>query len=553
MTRSRELAKILTDGNLTGTLDVAGVLTGASLDISGNIDIDGTTNLDVTDIDGTLNVQGETTLQTHLNLSDGGQIKLGNGSDLRIFHDGNNSYIDDVATGDLYIRSNKIRLQKYFGENYLVGSEDGSVSLYYDNVKKFETTSSGVTVTGSILTTNIYGANDGNTGIQFEGSDVLTFHSGGQENIQLSSNAIVFNQDSIDMDFRIESNNKTNVFFVDAGNDRIGIGTDTPSYLLDMLESGSGDAAIQIKTTTGGDPTLIFNSAQANRSGIIKYQDNGTNIGRIQYNHSGDRIDIQAGSSTGATMSILNGKVGIGTTTPGSFGSITSDLVVGTTSGEHGMTIASGTGNSGRLQFADNTASPFRGAIEYAHSSDDLMFYTAGSQRMRIKSDGKVGINESSPDAMLHIVNGYPNTAIKTESNTTNGHWAIEFHNSNGRVGNIMTIGSATQFNVSSDYRLKENVKYDFDATSRLKQLKPARFNFIADADTTVDGFIAHEVSSIVPEAISGEKDAVDGDGKAVMQGIDQSKLVPLLVKTLQEALTEIDTLKTKVAALEGS
>ena len=165
---------------------------------------------------------------------------------------------------------------------------------------------------------------------------------------------------------------------------------------------------------------------------------------------------------------------------------------------------------------------------------------------MRIASDGKVGINESSPDAMLHIVNGYPNTAIKTESNTLNGHWAVEFHNPNGRVGNIMTIGSATQFNTSSDYRLKENVKYDFDATSRLKQLKPARFNFIADADTTVDGFIAHEVSSIVPEAISGEKDAVDADGNAVMQGIDQSKIVPLLVKTIQE-------LEARITALESA
>ena len=114
MTRAKDISKIVSDANFGGTLDVA----------------------------------GETTLATHLNLGDGGQIKLGNGSDLRIFHDGNNSYIDDVATGDLYIRSNKIRLQKYFGENYLVGSEDGAVELYHNNVKKIETDSSGVTVTG---------------------------------------------------------------------------------------------------------------------------------------------------------------------------------------------------------------------------------------------------------------------------------------------------------------------------------------------------------------------------------------------------------------------
>jgi hypothetical protein len=78
----------------------------------------------------------------------------------------------------------------------------------------------------------------------------------------------------------------------------------------------------------------------------------------------------------------------------------------------------------------------------------------------------------------------------------------------------------------------------------RLKELKPSKFNFIADADTTVDGFLAHEVSDTVPEAISGTKDAVDDDGNPDYQGIDQSKLVPLLVSALQEAITRIETLE---------
>ena len=99
-----------------------------------------------------------------------------------------------------------------------------------------------------------------------------------------------------------------------AGN--VGIGTSSPGHLLDILKSGSGDATINIKSTTGGDPTIIFNSAAANRSGLLKFQDNGTNVGRIEYVHNGDRIDFQAGSATGATMSMENGKVGIGTTSP---------------------------------------------------------------------------------------------------------------------------------------------------------------------------------------------------------------------------------------------
>ena len=120
-------------------------------------------------------------------------------------------------------------------------------------------------------------------------------------------------------------------------------------------------------------------------------------------------------------------------------------------------------------------------------------------------------------------------------------------HNVSGvAVGSISANGSSTAYNTSSDYRLKENVDYDWDATTRLKQLKPARFNFIIDeTNTLVDGFLAHEVSGIVPEAITGEKDAVDGEGNPQYQGIDQSKLVPLLVKTIQE-------LEARITALES-
>ena len=158
---------------------------------------------------------------------------------------------------------------------------------------------------------------------------------------------------------------------------------------------------------------------------------------------------------------------------------------------------------------------------------------------------------------------------INTKTNTATTRTHFGFNNSNGTVGTIQTSGSGTAYNTSSDYRLKENVDYDWDATTRLKQLKPARFNFIADANKTVDGFLAHEAQAIVPEAVSGDKDAMmdqeyevtpavlDENGTettaAVMgtrsvpdyQGIDQSKIVPLLVKTIQE-------LEARITALEG-
>ena len=119
-------------------------------------------------------------------------------------------------------------------------------------------------------------------------------------------------------------------------------------------------------------------------------------------------------------------------------------------------------------------------------------------------------------------------------------------------VGYITTNGTSTSYSTSSDYRLKENVVAISDGITRLKTLKPYRFNFISDKDTTVDGFFAHEVTA-VPEAVTGTKDETDSDNNPKYQGIDQSKIVPLLVAALQEAVAKIETLETKVAALEGS
>lgn len=144
---------------------------------------------------------------------------------------------------------------------------------------------------------------------------------------------------------------------------------------------------------------------------------------------------------------------------------------------------------------------------------------------------------------------------ISTSRAATNSQSHHVFYNPNGSVGNIATNGSATAYNTSSDYRLKTAVNYDWDATTRLKQLRPARFKWIADGDNAVpvDGFLAHEAAIICPESVTGTKDEVDADGNPIMQGIDQSKIVPLLVKTLQEAITKIETLETKVQALEDA
>jgi len=122
MTRAKDISKILTDADISGTLDVT----------------------------------GETTLATHLNLGDNDKIKLGTSQDLELYHDGNDSNIADVGTGTLLLKTDGagIYLQKGSSETLAQFKTDGAVNLYYDNSKKFETTSSGVTVTGAITGTS---------------------------------------------------------------------------------------------------------------------------------------------------------------------------------------------------------------------------------------------------------------------------------------------------------------------------------------------------------------------------------------------------------------
>ena len=209
----------------------------------------------------------------------------------------------------------------------------------------------------------------------------------------------------------------------------------------------------------------------------------------------------------------------------------------------------------------------------------NMLFKNNGAERMRIDSAGDVIVGDTA------VIRGSSQDGVSIEAEGriylsrgtgTGGFTHLGFYNGNGLVGHITSTNAATAYSTSSDYRLKENINYEFDALSRVAQLKPARFNFIAHKDMIVDGFLAHEVSDIVPEAITGEKDAVkeeeyeitpaelndEGDvvTEAVMgtrevpdyQGIDQSKLVPLLTKAIQEQQELIETLTARIETLEG-
>jgi len=244
-----------------------------------------------------------------------------------------------------------------------------------------------------------------------------------------------------------------------------------------------------------------------------------------------------------------NNQVGIGTTSPASG----YKLEIENSTGNAQQLITAGTNYNSTISFGDQTANT-SGQIVYAHNGDYMRFDTNGSEAMRVDSSGNLLVGKTSVDNTTAGGDIYAGSISLVEDGSrvatfvrkTSDGEIVSFRKDTTTVGSISVTGSSTAYNTSSDYRLKENVVADWDATTRLKQLNPVRFNFIADPDTTVDGFLAHEVQTIVPEAITGTHNEVDDDDNPVYQGIDQSKLVPLLVKTIQE-------LEARITALENA
>ena len=180
---------------------------------------------------------------------------------------------------------------------------------------------------------------------------------------------------------------------------------------------------------------------------------------------------------------------------------------------------------------------------------------TSYTERMQITSAGtvKIGALTNSKWELRTPTDG-AYVLIDHATNAGTGYSYFVFRYNGTSIGGIAQNGTtAVSFNTTSDHRLKENVTDMSGAIARVKSLSPKRFNFIGESNRTVDGFLAHEAQTVVPEAITGTHNEVDDDGNAVMQSIDQSKLVPLLTGALKEAITKIEALEARVTALEDA
>ena len=336
-------------------------------------------------------------------------------------------------------------------------------------------------------------------------------------------------------------------------------------------------------TAAGDNAAIGYTAAE----GLILTGQGSTNDVTIKNDADADVLEIP----TGTTNVSVVGSV----TTEGG------DNLFRNSSGGSTVSIISGTSNTSILKMGDTDDFDI-GQILYHHGVNQMVFHVNDTDFLSINSTGHLFLGTTSErnagDLSIDFSGSSEGALGLNDTTSSNGSVFAGFLTGGTFRGSISNNNNgAVAYNTTSDYRLKENVSYDFDATARLKQLKPARFNWIADDTNTLqDGFLAHEVSGIVPEAITGTKDGTkttanvvldeneniiatgltedewkagkeipkDSNGKDLTpmfasnttwkasitqkhyQEIDQAKLVPLLVKTIQELEARIAVLESK-------
>jgi cytoskeletal protein CcmA (bactofilin family) len=519
----------------------------AGLTVAGDIDVDGTTNLDAVDIDGATQIDGTVTVGVD-----------DTGYDVKMFGaTSGKSLLWDESADSLIVT----------GTTTLVGTTNLD-AVDIDGATQIDGTVA-VGVDGTGYDVKFFGDTTARFLLWDQSADSLLFTDNAKA---------VWGQPGNDLQITHDGSNSfitdagTGNLYLDSAAGNIYLRTNASENALEAVGNGAVtlyyDNAAKFATVTGG--VNITGELEADSLDI----DGATQIdGTVTVGVDDTGYDVKFfGATSGSYMLwdestddlILGGaaRLGIGTTAP------TGKLQVAGAnidfaSGENGIlnvfsTDADALNKGGSISLGGNSNSGLFGfaLIKGAKASTDAGYLAFGTrsasaystERMRISSAGQVFINctAAPSDSVAGVRLGNPAVALCAFScgSPTTEVYQLGFYNGNGLVGRISTSGSATSYTTSSDYRLKENVVYDWDATTRLKQLKPARFNFIGDADTTFDGFLAHEAQAVVPECVTGVKDEVDADGNPILQGIDQSKIVPLLVKTIQELEARITTLE---------
>jgi len=257
-------------------------------------------------------------------------------------------------------------------------------------------------------------------------------------------------------------------------------------------------------------------------------------------------LALQTGNTTAVTIDASQ-NVGIGITSPVGKLHVRTGI-------DSNLEVQTSTVITGVQLLSINNARNVYGPIELSGSQN--VFYTNGTERMRIDSSGYVMVGTTSQVASGKVSISYAGNTLQglafndTASNAT--AQALRFLSGGTLVGYIQTSTTATTYVTSSDYRLKENIAPITGALDKVAQLKPVTYKWKINGSDG-QGFIAHELQAIIPDCVSGEKDAVNEDGSIKPQGIDTSFLVATLTAAIQEQQALITSLTARITALEGA
>jgi hypothetical protein len=281
----------------------------------------------------------------------------------------------------------------------------------------------------------------------------------------------------------------------------------------------------------------------------------------IQPDNSGS-LALQTNNGTAAVTIDTSQNVGIGTASPASYNAIANQLVL-LKAADTGITIATGTTQTGSIFFADGTTSDaaYRGYVQYVHNTDHLAFGTSGLERMRIDSSGKVGVGMSPTDPLTIQCSSQGfggGIGMKLQGGANN--WGIVIGGDNklylgyaasgslAAVGNFATNGTYT---ATSDIRKKKDISYTFNGLEIVNALKPAQGRMLEDDDTSPlrPMFIAQDMVDVIPALVSNLEPTPSDDP---LLGVDYASIAPILVKAIQEQQTIINDLKARVTVLEA-
>ena len=616
--------------NMTGSLNVSGSLfvkdgtltVTDNVDFNGDLDVDGTTNLDVVDIDGAVDMASKLVVTGQITGSSTTLL----GGDVNVTADGARFFVSSAdyelvsigragsSGGSLdqgYLRmksagSNKIALHTA-GDSYItggnlgIGTDSPASQLHIfsstggvDTILEIECNASNAS---PMLVLDAAADRDGGVYFQENGT-----YKGGMFN-DASEDATVIMDGSNNNTMTLISNNATfagNITQSASGNLRHSLiaGGSGEAVLLLQANNSTGDSFIRWETNAttfsmgfdngDSDKFILSGGSDLHSDSIINIQPDGSIV----------TFDKAANFNSTVTIGANPGKLSVGAAAYSSAGSAYDFVQVGHSAGFFCETADAAdrnafignniyhNGSNWRTLYEDQvSAIQFRaGTIRFntagVTATSSNLTTGGGDERMRVNDGGSILFGTTTRTATgVGGASFDPNSVgrcllLLGSVNYTSEVDLVRLYNDNGEVGDIRTNGSGASFNSNSDYRLKENQVSLSNALTRLNNLKPYRFNFKADPSTTLDGFFAHEVQEVVPEAVTGTKDQMmpiqyqPGDdipeGKQVYdvkeystteidaQKMDASKLVPLLVAALQEADDKIDALTTRIEALEG-